>query len=383
MGWSRLWDDVLGDPKLLRAARRGMQELELLPWLQAFASQAADGGRLTIGDEPADPEDIAGLIPGMTAERVATALAALTEIGVLTVDSDGAKRFAAWKKRQEPGKPSDARDRTAERKRRQRAKDKTDNALGDADSPTQSGRDMSRPTVTRDMSRHQSRAEQSRTEQSRAEADVTPAAAAAASSAAPDALALAVAANTAITARWGEQPAPLLATGGAAHVLACAVADAGIPVPFACQVIADVVARSDADRPPRSLKYFAGAITDAWEAETMRAAVQSARIGGAPPTAAALHERLDTLARAAWWDEACCRHGWHHLELADRPRWIERQRASGFLPAEIPETQLLGEAHLLDQARLIVTGLYNTRTQEQVRREFHRVLAAASGVQAA
>jgi len=370
MGWSRLWDDVLGDPKLLRAARRGMQELELLPWLQAFASQAADGGRLTIGDEPADPEDIAGLIPGITAERVATALAALTEIGVLTVDSDGAKRFAAWKKRQEPGKPSDARDRTAERKRKQRAKEKTDNALGDADSPTQSGRDMSRPTVTRDMSRHQSRAEQSRTEQSRAEADVTPATAAAASSTGPDALALAVAANTAITARWGEQPSPLLATGGAAHVLARTCADAGIPVPFACQVIADVVARSDADRPPRSLKYFAGAITDAWEAETMRAAV---RASGAPTVPEVVEYTPDVIRRRAeFFEWLCHERTWNQRTSTERQHdlpWLVR---TGYVP---DEARFLAEWQVLKP--LADAELYRDRTRQQVLALFEATLAAA------
>lgn len=99
MAWAKLHTDILGDPKLMRAARKGAKGLQLTPWLIVFAKQANDGGRLTVGEDAAEPADIAVLIPGATARAVADCQASLMAIGVLVTDPDGALRFAQWERR--------------------------------------------------------------------------------------------------------------------------------------------------------------------------------------------------------------------------------------------------------------------------------------------
>lgn len=124
--WVKLHTDILGDVKLMRAARKGATDLELTPWLIAFAKLAEDGGRLTVGGEAADPEDIAALIPGIEAARVASCMIGLQAAGILERETDGVLRFAAWERRAE-AKPSDSKEAirqrvTAHRERTRRAK---------------------------------------------------------------------------------------------------------------------------------------------------------------------------------------------------------------------------------------------------------------------
>jgi hypothetical protein len=121
MPWAKLHTDILGDPKLMRAARKGAKGLEYLPWLIAFAKGADDHGRLTVGHEPADAVDIADLVPGATSRGIRTALNALEAIGVLLRDEDGALAFARWDVRSE-SKPSDSPSAIAERVARHRTK---------------------------------------------------------------------------------------------------------------------------------------------------------------------------------------------------------------------------------------------------------------------
>ncbi len=116
--WVKLHTDILGDPKLMRAARKGARGLEYTPWLIAFARQAGDLGRLTIAGEPAEPEDIAAQIPGARAAQVKAGLEALVTLGVLAGDQDGVLRFAQWAARQQ--KPSDSRESVRERVRHHR-----------------------------------------------------------------------------------------------------------------------------------------------------------------------------------------------------------------------------------------------------------------------
>jgi hypothetical protein len=118
MAWVKLHDDILGDPKLMRTARRGGQELVLLPWLLAFASKAADHGRLSVGVTAAEPEDLAYQIPGVTAAQVEACQRALVAIGVLVADDDGCLRFARWEDRQ--AKPSDSKSAIRERVQKHR-----------------------------------------------------------------------------------------------------------------------------------------------------------------------------------------------------------------------------------------------------------------------
>jgi hypothetical protein len=123
MAWAKLHTDILGDPKLMRAARKGARELVFLPWLIAFAKEADDNGRLSVGGEPAEPADIADLVPGATRKMITEALKNLEQIGVLHRDRDGFLCFSAWERRS-GAKPSDSveaiRERVAAHRQRRR-----------------------------------------------------------------------------------------------------------------------------------------------------------------------------------------------------------------------------------------------------------------------
>lgn len=123
MAWAKLHTDVLGDVKLMRASRKGVRHLNLLPWFIAFAKLADDGGRLSVGGLPAEPDDIATLIPDCKPAHVSACLAGLSTIGVLDVDPDGAYRFAQWSKRSESypsDDPAAVRDRVKKHRQNQR-----------------------------------------------------------------------------------------------------------------------------------------------------------------------------------------------------------------------------------------------------------------------
>lgn len=128
--YARLWTDILDDPKLLRAARKGLKNLDKLPWLIAFAKRADADGRLEISGEKADPADIARSIPNATERQVASGIASLLAIGILVLDHDDVPKFAAWEYRN-AGKTSDSREAVAERVRKHRERKKeTRNAGG-------------------------------------------------------------------------------------------------------------------------------------------------------------------------------------------------------------------------------------------------------------
>lgn len=99
--WAKVWTDILGDVKLTRAARKGAKGLELLPWIIVFAKSCDAEGALVVGGEPAEAEDIAPLIPGVTTEYVVTALQSLLDVGVLVRDEGGVVALAKWEQRNE------------------------------------------------------------------------------------------------------------------------------------------------------------------------------------------------------------------------------------------------------------------------------------------
>ena len=96
--WVRMQIELLGDPRLQRAARHGAKRLDLLLWIILFAARADDGGRLTVGNEPAEPEDIARHLPAVSAEEVAEALRSLEMTGILVRDPDGVLRLDDWER---------------------------------------------------------------------------------------------------------------------------------------------------------------------------------------------------------------------------------------------------------------------------------------------
>ncbi len=132
MAWAKLHTDLLGDPKLMRAARKGAKHLALLPWLIVFAKLSDDSGRLSVGGMAADPEDIAALLPGVKPQAVAGCIQELTEIGVLVPDDDGTQRFARWEVRS--GRPSDSPASVRERVAKHRAVKQAGKSNGNAES---------------------------------------------------------------------------------------------------------------------------------------------------------------------------------------------------------------------------------------------------------
>jgi hypothetical protein len=128
--WAKVFTDILGDPKLMRAARKGAKGLELTPWFITFAKSAADEGRLTVGGDPAEPADFVPLIPGQTLRSIACALKSLEVIGVLIRDTNhNCLRFAAWEIRQERA-PSDSPEAVRERVRRHRERQRNARSNG-------------------------------------------------------------------------------------------------------------------------------------------------------------------------------------------------------------------------------------------------------------
>jgi hypothetical protein len=161
MPWAKLHTDILGDPKLMRAARKGARDLIYLPWLIAFAKLADDAGRLTVGEDPAEAADIAPLIPGASVKSVAVALASLESIGILARD-DGALRFTRWEVRSE-AKPSDSASAIGERVKRFRDKQRNADSNALPETPSNALRE------TLDNATEKRREEEKREEERRGE----------------------------------------------------------------------------------------------------------------------------------------------------------------------------------------------------------------------
>lgn len=139
--WCKLHTDVLGDAKLQRAVRKGARGFVVLPWLivWARAHDETDAGRLVLGGEPADPEDVVAQIPDpdVTAEQVAACMASCEAIGVLERDADGVLRFAAWAERsgRASTRPSDRPEAVRERVRQHRERKRQQGQPGQQASP--------------------------------------------------------------------------------------------------------------------------------------------------------------------------------------------------------------------------------------------------------
>jgi hypothetical protein len=99
------------------------------------------------------------------------------------------------------------------------------------------------------------------------------------------AIGLATAANLAIAARWGEQTTPIL-PGGITQQLAADLITAGVPLELARHTIADKVRTGRFSSVPGSVRYFAAAIAEAFQADQQRRrdrdSVLPGRRGGAP-----------------------------------------------------------------------------------------------------
>jgi hypothetical protein len=122
MAWVKLHTDIVNDPKLMRAARKGARGLEWTPWLIAFAKRANDNGRLTVAGEAAEPEDMAAGFPGAKPATVSACLDSLETLGVLERGDDGVLCFVAWDRRagRISDKPEHVRDRVTRHRQKRR-----------------------------------------------------------------------------------------------------------------------------------------------------------------------------------------------------------------------------------------------------------------------
>lgn len=174
MAWAKVHTDMLGDTKLMRAHRKGAGKLELVPWLILFAKAADDDGRLTVGGEPAEPEDIAEGIPGVTPADVAECIKGLESHtrNCLVRDPDGALRLVNWGKRQDKpsNKPEAVRDRVQKHRDRKRAERDAQPAPDDRPEAEAGGADDVTPGNAEDVTPRNA-TEEKRGEEKRGEAE--------------------------------------------------------------------------------------------------------------------------------------------------------------------------------------------------------------------
>lgn len=129
---------------------------------------------------------------------------------------------------------------------------------------------------------------------------------------------LAVAANKGLTERYGEQPVPIHWDARGTHECVAMLEAAGVELPFAERALYTFARdRQTADgRPPRSLKYFAGAVVDAWKAEAVqRVTAVTPAPTAAPTTEPAKSQEYFTAIRFARegdeeWQDICRANGW-------------------------------------------------------------------------
>jgi hypothetical protein len=145
--YARLWVDILGDPKLLRAADEGAKNLVILPWLIAWAKRADASGRIETSGKPSNPREIARAIPNVSPRHVGKSLAELEAINVLERDADGCYRFTAWDYRNS-GKTSDSKEAVAERVRKHRERKRRQRAGNESQLDLSSGNTSNALPVT-------------------------------------------------------------------------------------------------------------------------------------------------------------------------------------------------------------------------------------------
>lgn len=270
--YAKLWTDIFGDPKLMRAARKGAKQLVILPWLFAFAKAAEDDGRLTVDGEAADADDLAAGVPGVTTRQVSQCLDELEEIGVLARQDDGVLAFTNWEKRSghKPKKsPSDAPEAVNERVKRFRDKRKGD-ARNERNEPRN---ELSNEGETKDVTTHCNEAETSTRARARSRAgsrelEIEPELELDQELLSSAARLFSVAANRGL-AEHPERPQlipRIIATDGRTHSAAVAMLKAGVEPSFAERRIYERAKTHTAEGEITSLRYFEAAIVRDWRA---------------------------------------------------------------------------------------------------------------------
>jgi len=235
----------------------------------AKASDIDNRGRLLIDGEPAPldsvGDELASLVPGAKASAIAACLRELHELDILIVDDRGAYCFRRWEERNGSQRPSDSREAVRDRVRRYRERKPVGNEPGNG---------VTR-TITDDGNAARAVEYTEQTELPEQQHQL----AAAGEGVREIALALTVAANKGIAAKWGEQPNPLRFSHPGAADLAAAVIDTAIPLAFAESAVFSACGESRLERPPRSLAYFVEVVRSAWMDEQARRATA---LGGTP-----------------------------------------------------------------------------------------------------
>jgi hypothetical protein len=125
LSWGKIPLALLGHPAVRRAEREGHRGLEWMPWIILFAILADDDGRLTVGRQAAEPQDIAPLLPGATLAAVRTCLGSMRKLGFLLEKRGGVLQLSDEMRCFSSGKPSDqpdaVRKRVAKHRDRKRA----------------------------------------------------------------------------------------------------------------------------------------------------------------------------------------------------------------------------------------------------------------------
>lgn len=322
--WCKLYTDIVGDAKLLRAARKGAKGLVVLPWLFAWAKQhdPEDSGRLVLDGAPIEGEDVAPLLPGVRAADVDACMAACESIGVLVRDPDDVLRFATWEERsgKGSGKPSDAKERVHERvtrhRQKRRAAEGTDgNAPGNAlQGVTGNDRQRAGNALEEEGEREGEgeaegeslvvgggeRADETQTEGQGAPADRPPLRLDPPSAPVSLPVALCAAANQGLREVWGEDaPTPLLPGHADTVALAELVERQRIPRDTALGIVkaiavafAERARTSGGDPRPSTMRYFARGLERRWqEVQADAAAVAVGTIAAAPASAPGVRPR--------------------------------------------------------------------------------------------
>lgn len=243
----KLWTDILADPKLMRAARKGAKSLVLLPWLIVFAKQADDDGRLTVNGQSIEPDDIVNVVPGVNAKQVVDCLASLVSIGVLVKD-EAALRFANWEERS--GKPSDGAEAVNGRVRKHRTKKRAERA------------DCNAPETRFSNATEQEQEKEQEKEQEIVVEELTQ------SPGSLTSLNIAVWSNGAVAEKWGDQVT--LYNSSSAEGMLRDLVEQGVDAEIVRLSIYQQCRASKQARRPSGPGYFLAGILTAWGAELAR-----------------------------------------------------------------------------------------------------------------
>jgi hypothetical protein len=121
---------------------------------------------------------------------------------------------------------------------------------------------------------------------------------------------LTVAANRGLAVRYGEQPNPLRWSHPGAAELWEALHAAGVPLAWAALQLEQLAAACTLPRPPRSVRYWAGALVEAWQLEESRPGTPADTLPGTTPDGIPIRMAVRYAQQGdAEWQAYCTAHG--------------------------------------------------------------------------